>query len=183
MKLPLNTDTLLSKKDFINTINRLPLFSNIIKQSIFLRDQLFGSQEVYVEAPYPVQVVLQTLNNRKFVFKFTSDVDKQEDFTVDPSQLMRIAKGDIKHIYQKQKSESNEEEYIVRLSSVSLQDTFIVVKHRMKASLDFIRDSEGLRDAIPDVLSEKFMFKIDSGSSESTFYHSIDRLHKATAKG
>ncbi len=99
---------------------------------------------------------------------------------------MRIAKGDISHIYRKSKSESNEEQFIVLLSAVSLQDTFIIVKQRMRAALDFIRDSEGLRDSVPDVLSEKFMFKIDSGkdsgSSETVFYHSLDRLHKATIK-
>ena len=50
---------------------------------------------------------------------------------------MRIAKGDVSTVYKKCKR-NDETLYSVRLSSLSMQDTFIQVKQRMKAVLDFI---------------------------------------------
>lgn len=61
---------------------------------------------------------------RIFRFNFSHKVDKDNDFTVDPSQLMRIAKGNINYLYSK--SSMNGEDIIdINLSSLSRQDTFI----------------------------------------------------------
>jgi len=71
---------------------------------------------------------------------------------------MRLAKGDVTNIYQKNK-QNEETIYRVNLSSLSLQDTFIQVKQRIKAVLDFVIQAENLKDTVPQVLSERFKFR------------------------
>jgi hypothetical protein len=56
---------------------------------------------------------------RKFVFKFLTDFDKREDFTVDPSQMMRIAKGEISKIYERERDAEGHEYLNIKLSSLS----------------------------------------------------------------
>ena len=87
-----------------------------------------------------------------------SQNDKQDDFTVDPSQQMRIAKGDISKIYKKRKDENKLNEYTISLSALSRQDTFIRIKQRMRVILNFIQQSENIPD-VPSIMSEKFQFR------------------------
>jgi hypothetical protein len=56
---------------------------------------------------------------KKFIFKFTHEIDKQDDFTADPSQLMRIAKGDVSQIYRKSK-DSQDGSIVIQISLSAL---------------------------------------------------------------
>jgi hypothetical protein len=67
--------------------------------------------------------------------------------------MMRLAKGDISQIYKKKKEENGTELYQVNLAALSKQDTFITIKRRVKQTLDFIIQSENLRESVPNVLS------------------------------
>ena len=50
LPLHLNGSKVLSQDEFHSLFNKLPLLSACYRQEIFLRDQIFGSQETYVDA-------------------------------------------------------------------------------------------------------------------------------------
>eukprot|EP00347_Sterkiella_histriomuscorum_P017570 403348829 len=188
LPLNLNGQQQVNQDDFIKLIDKLPLLNNVFRQDLLLRDQLFGSQEVYVDAVQTYKFTFQGLNNKKFLLYFNPKIDKQEDFTVDPSQLMRIAKGDVTQIYKilldPLSQVPGEQVYQVMLSALSRQDVFITIKHRIKQILDFIGESENLRDYIPNILSEKFQFRKSasnfSSQSSFTYFNSMDRIGDVT---
>ena len=77
------------------------------------------------------------LNKQKFEILFTPKVDKSDDFTVEPSQLMRLAKGDVNQIYSKrleisEDGQSSEQVFRIALSALSPKDIFITIKNRIK---------------------------------------------------
>src|SRR5438105_1574887 len=96
-----------------------------------------GTEEIYADAADIYKVTFVSVG-RTFKFNFSHKVEKENDFTVDPSQLMRIAKGNIHYLYSKVKSGNEEEVININLSALSKQDTFIYVKQRMRMILDFI---------------------------------------------
>ena len=153
------------------------MITDFFRNELFLNSILHGSQEVHVDSPNTHKVTL-ALVGRKCYFTFSSQVDKENDFTVDPSQLLRIAKGDVTHFYRKVKDTDGTESIQVSLSSLSRQDTFIWIKERMRMALDFICQSENITD-MPSIMSEKFQFRT-SGSSSTTFFNSMDRLVNVT---
>jgi hypothetical protein len=114
---------------------------------------MLDSQDMHTDYPHPLKVTFHGLNNKRFIITFSPSVDKQEDFTVDPSQLMRIAKGDVSHIYHRLPNATQEEVFDIKLSAVSGEDAFLSVKQRIRRVLDFLKESENLSDSVPNVLS------------------------------
>lgn len=92
---------------------------------------------------------------------------------------MRIAKGRVDHLYQKGKDIAGREVINISLSSLSRQDTFIQIKERMRMALDFVGESENIRD-IPNVMSEKFQFQHLKPNVVGSYFHSFDRLMNVT---
>lgn len=148
----------MSFDDFCYTINKMPLITDLIRNELFLNNQLLGNNELYSDSQFTYKFVYIALA-KKFIFKFLPEYDKQDDFTIDPSQQMRIAKQDLGRLYEKgiDGSEVNSA-IVIKLSALSTQDTFIRIKQRIKLILDFVVQAESLND-VPNIMSEKFQFR------------------------
>ena len=103
--------TTVNQHSFVETLMQLPMLSDFMRNELFVKNQLYGNEELYQEAKYTHKISFSTLG-RRFMFRFLTNYDRQDDFTVDQSQMMRVAKGNIHGIYERVKSEQGEDEEI-----------------------------------------------------------------------
>ena len=126
------------------------MFTNIMAQDLFMKHQLFTHLgDEYVEAQSVYSFTFQHLKTY-FKINFNPNIEKRNDLTLDPSQLLRINPS---QMYRKTNGENIE----VTLSGISKQDTFMTIKARIRTALNFIAQSENMKD-LPSVMSEKFVF-------------------------
>lgn len=132
-----------------------------------MKHQLFTHLgDEYVEAPSAYSFTFQHLKT-SFKISFNPTIEKRNDLTLDPSQLLRINPS---QIFRKTKGDNIE----VNLSGLSKQDTFMTIKARIRTALNFIAQSENMAD-LPSVMSEKFVF-----SNEQGIFNSMDRIINAS---
>ena len=134
---------------------------------------------MYVAAPVDYRVVYNQSVKRRFVFNFMTSVHPSDDFTVDPSQLLRIAKSQpsLHRLYSKTLDPSSRIDlYQINLSPLSRQDTFLALKQRLKLALDFVAENENIAN-IGNVMSEKYAFR----RNESVF-NGMDRIINVTGQ-